>query len=418
MELINIQKLQFSDKQRAEEELLQFLKQNEDPSIVQIDLLPKPESLNSVNGFVTYADNERYFFKSHVEENEQVSEYYNAASLGKAGYPVFTPRQITHKPGKQIAIYEIISLPTLFDLIKSEEDNELQGNPISERCRVLLNAEIDLDKTVAKVYQNTLSQRSAEEHAKVPVNQLFLHRLAEDGRLGLFYRGKNINLKNGPLSFDSMANMRWVINGVEYSDTFNEIIERSRRVLGPKEGPAIVGHGDAHNGNIFVDIEEERLVMFDPAFAGVHNPLLDISKPLFHNVFARWMYYPEQVINEFELSCKIERDLIVIEHSYQPSALRKRFLQSRINNVLKPTLEYLRGRKLLVGEWREYLRSSLFCCPLLTVNLFAPHIPNGSLAEKYQLPIKLLGLSMAMEFGAAFHKGTSQSSDIIDELFV
>ncbi len=408
--------MQFSDKTQAERELLGFLRQTEDPSIEKIELTPKPESLNSINGFITYANKEKYFFKSHVEENEQISEYYNASSLAKAGYPVIAAKQITHKPGKQIALYEIVSLPTLFDLIK-EEDLQLAGNSLSQFSQILVDTQIDLDKTVANIYENTLQELSAQEHAKAPIHQLFSHRLAEDGRIGLFYRGKSLNLGNESLSFDSLANMRWLINGVEYVDTLGQIIEQSRAMLVPQAGPTAIGHGDAHNGNVFVDVENRKLLMFDPAFAGRHNPLLDITKPLFHNVFARWMYYPEQVLKEFELSYKVTDDQIIIEHSYNPSVLRLQFLQSRIDNVLLPTLHYLQERKLLDDHWRNYLAAALFCCPFLTVNLLAPYVANGSLAQRYEAPIKLLGLCMAVEFSAVARQGKSQLSQIINSIF-
>src|SRR5277367_5267957 len=149
--LTDIQKLQFSDKQKAEGDLLTFLKQNEDESIDQVELTPKPQSLNSINGFITYKNGERLFFKTHTEENEQLSEYYNADVLSKAGYPIFQIRQVTHRPGRQIALYEVISLPTLFDLLKSEEDEFLVRGEFSKTTSALLRAQEKYDKSVAEI---------------------------------------------------------------------------------------------------------------------------------------------------------------------------------------------------------------------------------------------------------------------------
>lgn len=415
--LPEIQKLQFSDKSRAEEELLQFLQKHEDRSIEKIELMPKPESLNSVNGFITYAHNERYFFKSHMEENEQLSEYYNADLLIKAGYPVINAKQISRQVGKQITLYEIVSMPTLFDLVKSEEDKETGNEASSQLSKTLLNAQIALDKTVANIYQGTYRQTPAREQMNAPVNQLFSHRLAEDGRLGLFYRQKFLRLEEHSLSFDVLANLHWTINGVYYPQTLEEIIQQSKLLLAPQLGPAIIGHGDTHNGNIFVDIEKQKLLMFDPAFAGIHHPLLDITKPLFHNVFAKWMYFPEQVAKEMQLTYKIAGDQIIIEHSFSPSALRTQFLQSKIHNVLVPTLNMMRQRSLSLDNWQHYLRAALFCCPFLTVNLFADYKENGTLAERYPISIKLLGLAIAVEMGSRNHKGSSYLSGMIDNIF-
>ncbi|MGH9548846.1 MAG: hypothetical protein ACRD3W_05690, partial [Terriglobales bacterium] len=182
--LAAIQKLQFSDKERAEKELLTLLRQRQDLAIKQVELLPKPESLNSINGFITLADQRRYFFKAHVEENEQVSEYYNAVTLADAGYPVITPRQIDHIPGQQLVLYEVVSYPTLFDVLKQEED----GASATPMQQMLVDAQVQLDKTTAEIYEKTLGETTAEHDAKAPIHQLFYHRLAVDGRLGLFYK--------------------------------------------------------------------------------------------------------------------------------------------------------------------------------------------------------------------------------------
>jgi len=414
--LTDIQKLQFSDKQKAEGDLLTFLKQNEDESIDQVELTPKPQSLNSINGFITYKNGERLFFKTHTEENEQLSEYYNADVLSKAGYPIFQIRQVTHRPGRQIALYEVISLPTLFDLLKSEEDEFLVRGEFSKTTSALLRAQEKYDKSVAEIYRTTLTTMDVEKDKSAPVHQLFSHRLAADGRVGIFYTPNSLNLGDKQLTFDALAKKRWVINGVEYSETLAEIIDRSRRLLQPNGGPAIIGHGDAHNGNLFVDIESETFYMFDPAFAGLHNVLIDMTKPTFHNIFARWMYYPEQVEKEFELKYKITADAIVIDHTFHPSKLRLAFLSLRKKHVLDPTIKMLAEKNSLPSNWQEFFRSSLFCCPFLTVNLLAQHKANGSLAERYGLPIKLLGLSMAVQFGALQHRNANSLSDVIDGL--
>jgi hypothetical protein len=422
MQLIDIQKLQFSDRTAAEAMMLAFLKKNEDPDIEHVELMPKPESLNSINGFLRYSDGELLFFKTHVEENEQLSEYYNASMLAAAGYPVIEPRQIRHRPGKQIVLYEIISFPTLFDLLKAEEDAQLSGRTESDRSRLLLAAQAKLESKVASIYEKTLKIVPAGKASDPPVNQLFYHRLGENGRLGLFYRGKTIRLPHRELGFDQLASMSWTINGVRYAETLAQIIERSRRLLAPRAGLTVVGHGDAHNGNIFVDLDNQTLKMFDPAFAGCHDPLLDLTKPLFHNIFARWMYYPEQTRKELDLSFSVRGGEIVIEHDFMPSGLRLLHLQAKKDNLLKPVFSMLTDGKWNMsygtnGGWREFLRSALFCCPFLTVNLFAAQVADGTLAERYSLPVKLLGLCLAVAFGSAAHSGEDALSTLIDGIF-
>src|ERR1700730_4066782 len=102
IDLNDIQKLQFSDKPRAELAIHQMLERSEGQPVDSVELNPKPESLNSVNGFVTFKNGNRYFFKAHTEENEQISEYYNAALLAENGYPIIAAKQISHSPGQQL----------------------------------------------------------------------------------------------------------------------------------------------------------------------------------------------------------------------------------------------------------------------------------------------------------------------------
>lgn len=392
--LLALQKLQFSDIAAAELGLVTLISEALDFSIASVSLNVKPESLNSLNGFVVLESGERYFFKTHTEENEQLGEYYNAQILAEAGYPVLTPKSIVEKPGQQIALYEVINFPTFFDLIKEEEDKILLGRS-STLAANLVTAQRELDKKVFDVYLQTLESSASTPSQSPAIYQLFSERLKPEGRLGLFYLNKSVELNGSKFPFEDLANLKWVINGVTYKENLLTLIANAQRLIKPaNESCAIVGHGDAHNGNVFWD--NGKLLYFDPAFAGRHDPLLDLTKPLFHNIFARWMYFPEQVASEIELSFKLNADRIEVEHNFSLSALRLAFLESKIQNLLLPTIKQL----LITQDWKEYLRAALFCCPFLTVNLFAASRQDGKLDERYPWQIKMLGLAMAVEAGA------------------
>ncbi|HEY9715226.1 MAG TPA: hypothetical protein V6C72_17275, partial [Chroococcales cyanobacterium] len=123
------------------------------------------------------------------------------------------------------------------------------------------------------------------------------------------------------------------------------------------------------------------------------------------------------VSREIELSYKIKNERISVEHTFVPSKVRLEFLKSRIDHVLRPTVAMLEGKRLLAADWQSSLRSSLFCCPFLTVNLLAASVPDGTLSERYTLPIKLLGLCMAVELGAEEHSGDSPITELVDGIF-
>src|SRR3954469_9320652 len=116
--LQRVQALQFSDKPAAEALLLEFLRANYSFSAdaIAVELRPLAVSLNSFNGFMTLADGQRYFFKTHIESDGVIDEYYHATLLAEAGYPVLQPIFTSNEAGKQLLVYEVIGDPSVFDL--------------------------------------------------------------------------------------------------------------------------------------------------------------------------------------------------------------------------------------------------------------------------------------------------------------
>ena len=141
------------------------------------------------------------------------------------------------------------------------------------------------------------------------------------------------------------------------------------------------------------------LLYFDPAFAGTHHPLLDLTKPLFHNVFAMWMYYPEEKRDSTSISLKIEGNTWHVDYDYNLPEVRHMFLRSKVDRTLIPILKHLKENNQLRDDWREYLKASLFCCPFLTMDLTD--------SEKFSPEISLLGLAMSVEMGSESHRQRS-----------
>jgi len=205
-----------------------------------------------------------------------------------------------------------------------------------------------------------------------------------------------------------------------------ELVKRAKVVLNPaREALTIIGHGDAHFGNVFLECEElhagrspagrppagrppagrpqgsplhfdsdeikPRYLYFDPAFAGRHTPLLDVIKPLFHNVFAMWMYFPHDIVRSLELTVS-KRDMIVgIEHNFTLTPMRKAILQTKVEHLLRPLIADLRGRDAMPANWEEMMQLALMCCALLTINLL-----DG---ERMPPSISWLGLLLAVLVG-------------------
>ena len=139
-------------------------------------------------------------------------------------------------------------------------------------------------------------------------------------------------------------------------------------------------------------VRRTTFLRFDPAFAGTHHPLLDITKPLFHNVFAMWMYYPNEINARTKITFRAEGDTWHVDYDYPLPPIRQIFLESKIKAVLLPTIALLKDKGMLREDWRAYLKVALFCCPFLTMNL--------SDETRFPPEISLMGLAMAIEMGA------------------
>jgi hypothetical protein len=402
--LQEIQTLQFSDKARAEQLLTRFVRETFSLDVMSVELRPLAVSLNSFNGFLYLADGQKLFFKTHTEPDSVIGEYYNSKLLSQANYPIIQPVYFSTEADKQLLIYETIDDPSVFDIawaIERGKDDSLEA---------LTDAQNRADDLLFELYLNTLAEQRAGESAAAAIHQLFYHRLT-GGRLKRFY-GQDfesmITLPDGVYSMRQLGQIHWVINNQHYTDTLGDIIQRAVQLLKPGQGgPAVIGHGDAHNGNVFYNRPTNSLIYFDPAFAGKHHPLLDLTKPLFHNVFAMWMYFPYVKQQEMHISVRQSGTTWYVDYAYTLHPIREMFLSSKVNRVLIPTLKTLLARNLLRADWRAYLKSALFCCPFLTMNL-----TDG---EKFPPAISLLGLTMAIEMGAESHRRRSIIDRILDE---
>lgn len=390
--LQHIQSLQFSDRPAANEQLKVFFNGFLPFAVTSVAVRPLAVSLNSINGVLTTAEGKRLFFKTHIEPQSIINEYYNAGILAESGYPVIQPIYSSTEWGKQLLIYEYFDAPSLFNVIWEIETGQRQD------AASIVAIQQQADDLLWKIYRETLAPVDADEHAQAPVHQLFYHRLT-GGRFDQFYRGAEIVLPGQHIRFEDLATMQWVINGVEFEDTLDELVQQAIEVLQPAcRTLAVIGHGDAHNGNVFIDETQGRLIYFDPAFAGRHSPFLDLAKPLFHNVFAIWMYFPLEVATTLSITLDMRANTLVVDHDFVPTDVRIALLRSKLQRVLKPLLQELHTRGGSVSNWQQYLKLALFCCPFLTMNL--------SDTQRFPPEITLLGLALAIEMGSRSQRAT------------
>jgi hypothetical protein len=336
-------------------------------------------SLNSLNGTVTLRDGKAFFFKFHQEEaeDETVAEYYRAEALMRAGYRVDVPAHASGAVGRQILLYRQRSDPRLVDLCKAME---LSGDFAGMERLVALQA--DSDRRVAAIYRDTLHDATPDQVQAEAVHRLFHARLVDAGspdRLGgrarRFYLGQRFSFAGATLDWETLQHLRWRINGTLYRETLAELFAASHARLEPRAlagHGTVVAHGDAHNANIWV--ADEDLVFFDPAFAGEHVPaLLAEIKPTFHNIFAHplWLYDAPIAAERFRAEVRREGAILVVDHDWRLSPLRRAFLDGKARDLWRPLLATLAGTDRLPPDWRRLVRLALFCCPTLVMDLRA-----------------------------------------------
>ncbi|HEX2622129.1 MAG TPA: phosphotransferase, partial [Phototrophicaceae bacterium] len=294
--------------------------------------------------------------------------------------------------------------PAVFDIAR-----QLETQPESDASTftALTEAQNQADDLLYQLFVDSFALQTADQAASAPVHQLFYHRLT-GGRMDRFYGdGTAIALPDGSHQLGEVFQIQWKINGINFEDTLAVIIERAIRLLNPSQaGYSIIGHGDAHNGNVFFNETRRLLTYFDPAFAGQHHPLLDLTKPLFHNVFAMWMYFPQEERERLKISLHIDgQNRWRVEHNYHLNPVRQMFLRSKVDRTLIPVLQYMKKQEILRNDWGAYLKAALFCCPFLTMDL-----------KRFPREIALLGLTMAIEMGAESGVDDMGNRSVIDSV--
>lgn len=413
----------------AEKELVQFIGRKFNLPVGWVGIRDDGYSLNSVNGFVRLLGEvpglpQQFFFKFHQEEGEEstIKEYYLGELLRENGYPIDVPLLTSKEVGEQILLYSVQGSPRLADACREVEKI---GCP-ADRCAPLVQGQQDLDHLVLDRYKHTLHRAGEEQALGESLFQLFYWRLADTvdaetfgGRVKSFYLGQDFvfpGLKD-PISFEELGSLKWEINGVRYAGGLRQAFGEAKERMNPAKHadyPAVVGHGDAHNANVWFkyDLASDSAVLsfFDPAFAGRHLPaLLAEIKPTFHNILAHpdWLYHSKEA--KIQVSAELGEGVIRVTHGWILNPLRRAFWDIKRDVFWKPWLAHLNSEGMLPPDWRAYIRSALFCCPALVINLragAASHTPETS----------LLGTAMAVMLAHEPEQGSDLVSDFLDAI--
>jgi len=397
-------------------------------------------SLNSVNGFAELGDGTAIFFKFHQEEGEEagVAEYYNARVLREAGYDVDLPIAASHRPGRQVLAYRRRHARRLSDVCSGlERRNDDADDALLHR---VIAAQQRADTRAAAIARETLLWASAADIAREPIHQLFHRRVVDDGAPGLpggrarrFYVDGRFDFAGPPGKWSgswsgdwrAIRDLTWRINGTDYPITLTEAFGAVQRRLDPAAlgpGPAVTAHGDAHNANVwFEEGAEDRLVLFDPAFAGLHLPaLLAEVKATFHNALAHpfWLYEPDEAARRYQATVTVADGVISVETDWTPGPLRDAFLESKARRFWRPLLGELAARGWLAADWEATVRAALFACPTLVMDLTAGgrpgHNSSGHNSSGHNRTSSAIGFAVAIMCACPPESGSDPVSRFLD----
>ncbi|MFT8763683.1 MAG: hypothetical protein ABF809_06770 [Gluconobacter potus] len=378
--------------------------------ITEVVLGADDYSLNSVNGFMTCDNGERFFFKFHHEENEDsvLQEFYRGEILLEAGFPVDMPAHVCRRIGRQILLYPLKTTPKLADAARAVD----RGAPLPDADGpALIQAQQALDQLSATLYLRSWHPITAKQSADEPIHQLFHHRLTTPdqkpetlgGRATRFFAPeRKFTFPDTSLTGSELLELNWVIDGIRYDRTLKGCFHNALKNLAPEtlaQSGGVVAHGDAHNANVWFNPDSANLTLFDPAFAGRNIPtLLAEIKATFHNIFAHadWLYHSAELTSSPEIRIKNETAFVTTHWSLPP--LRRAFLRDKARFLWRPLLEGLAQRNALPANWRETIRSGLFCCPTLVMDLCARSDDNPK--SRHTPASSLTGLAIALICGA------------------
>ena len=390
--------------------------------VVGLEINHDQYSLNSLNGFCRTGAQD-YFFKFHQEEGEDLmrGEYYRAEILARAGLPVDHPVHVSSLPGEQLLIYRRRSDPRFSEVLL---ELDFTGDP--HAIARAAAAEARLNDQLLACAKASLHPITPTDSAAEPIHRLFHERLIDQpsgqypgGRFARFYVGRRFEFPSGvSLHWDDLCAAVPVINGSEHARSVGEMFDLAHMLCAPEAlatAGGIIAHGDAHNANVWYRRgNPDSLSLFDPAFAGDKVPsLLAEVKSTFHNIFAHpfWLYDPKIAAERFTASVRLKAGRLFIDTDWQLSLARKALLRVKARHFWRPWLAHLSERGMLPANWEAIIRTGLFLCPTLVMNLNA-----GEGGDKHNPTSSAIGLGIALAAGSPPLAGSDIFTEFFDEV--
>jgi len=349
---------------------------------VEIKNLKKINSKASLNSISATAEikykeiDSEVFVKIHIESDTNntaalglENEYSNFLMLDNAGWPMLKPLYASLENEYKLLVYPRVYDPTLFELLY--ESYRSGSSKISEEDISVLES---MNAEIGKSTVRNINLITPQEFNDSPVNNLFLKRVEENGRVGKWYNRDTKFKLNGisdEISWDGIKNLKWKVNGIELKFSLDEMISFSRENLHANNNSELLygatSHGDDHAGNIF--ISKDSAYLFDPAFAGINPIILSDIKAFAHiSILPLFgMYYDSGVNTTYSIKDGyMEGTTNAHEHFMQ--ATNYKLGTQIVDTRIIPSVKYLLSKGGELENILNTIKSALFCCGFLTIN--------------------------------------------------
>lgn len=185
--------------------------------------------------------------------------------------------------GPEWALYEYIEGELM---IEKFIDSELRG-----KNNEFVKTEVEKEQLLIKMHSIN-KQITFKEYLTCKTNLLFYERLNGERYLN-FYQNKQDNISK---YFDK----RITVNGFTFPQTVNECIDRIKekyqKYSSKDTTTAILGHGDAHHGNIIIN---NKIQFIDNEYAGYIPPFMELAKPYYNDFLGTLFFHYNDLLSEY-----------------------------------------------------------------------------------------------------------------------
>ena len=160
-----------------------------------------------------------------------------------------------------------------------------------------LNGFFDLERqkeaSLSSLYYRSVSFIDYKGYIESMANRLFYKRL-----VGNFYKEF---YERGSDNISSLFDRVMIVNNKRLPLTINQIIDNIKRKYHDAEYSSnkirsIVGHGDAHHGNIIV---EGDIWFIDNEYADITTPFMELAKPYYNDFLGDLFFHQHELLNEY-----------------------------------------------------------------------------------------------------------------------